>query len=166
LLPTRRLTPHGFSLLWVLFEPVPIYAGFPHPSLLLRVRVWDIIKFSMGHPCPSLIPVQLESGGVHWTVCLCLYRFYMPQSGGVWWSPLDCVLMPLYRFYMPSPVESTRLCAYAFIDFTCSSPVGVQWSLVESAGVQLDYVGERKVLPFRLRVCCPYTNPWTLTYYY
>src|SRR6266540_2261247 len=68
---------------------------------LLRVWVWDIIKFSMGHPCPSLIPVQLESGGVHWTVCLCLYRFYMPQSGGVRWSPLDCVLMPLYRFYMP-----------------------------------------------------------------
>jgi len=73
-----------------------------------------------------------QSSGVHWTVYLCLYRFYMPQSS---WSPLDstglCV-MPLNRFYIApvwwSPVESTGLCTYAFIDFTCSSPVGVQWS--------------------------------------
>src|SRR6266508_1460659 len=113
---------------------------------LLRVWMWDIIKFSMGHPCPSLIPVQLESGGVHWTVCLCLYRFYMPQSCGVRWSL----------------VESTRLCAYASIDFTCSSPVGVRWSpldcvlclsidftcpsLVESTGLCKDRADEPRVV--------------------
>jgi len=160
LLPTCCLTPHGFSLLWVPFEPVPDSHTRHCGTGLLRVWVWDIIKFSMGHPCPSLIPVQLESGGVHWTVCLCLYRFYMPQSGGVRWSPLestglctyvflwilqdpvqwtplDCILMPLYEFYKAqssgvhwSPLDCILIAFYEFYK-------------AQSSGVQLDYVGER-----------------------
>ena len=105
---------------------------------LLQVRVRDIIKFSMGHPCPSLIPVQLESGGVHWTVCLCLYRFYasidftcpsLVESGGVHWTVYLCLSID---FTCPSLVLSSGVHWTVYlclsIDFTWPSPV-------ESGGV-------------------------------
>ena len=125
---------------------------------------------------------------------LCAYAFIdftCCSPVGIWWSPLDCVLMPLYRLYMPksSGAQWTPLdCVLCLsIDFTCPSPVestglslkrspafrvncfatqsgGVRWSLPESAGVQLDYVGERKVLIATVTVLFHY-HDWTMCAY-
>ena len=77
-------------------------------------------------------PVQLESGGVHWTVYLCLY----------------------IGFTCPSPVESTGL------SLKRSPAFRVNCFATQSAGVQPDYVGERKVVvmswrgPTRNKLSC------------
>jgi len=99
-----------------------------------------------------------------------LYEYIWHSLPGVWWSPLDCTLQYFYEYMTQSswsPVESTGLhtstSLWIYMAQSTWSPVessellslsldfsSLILSLVESsqsAGVQLDYVEERKVLP-------------------
>ena len=91
---------------------------------------------------------MIQSSGLDTSIFLWIYDT-------VWWSPLDCTLQYLYEYIWHSPpgVQWSPVNCSVYL-LTLVHLSSVWWSPVESgqsAGVQLDYVGERKVLTTQIK---------------